>query len=95
MSSVPPAFVTLQIKVQPRAKRTAFQGMREGVYRIALAAPPVDGEANAELVAFLAGLLGVTKKSVTVVRGASSKQKLVRVDGVSIEDVARALEIAE
>jgi hypothetical protein len=83
--------VRLQLQVQPRASRTEVAGPHGGALRIRLAAPPVDGEANAELVAFLAKRLRVPKAAVTIVRGESGRRKVVEVAGVSAGDAAAAL----
>lgn len=81
----------LQVQVQPRASRTEVAGPHGGALRIRLAAPPVDGEANAELVAFLAKRLRVPKAAVTIVRGESGRRKVVEVAGVGVEEAAAAL----
>ncbi len=81
----------LQVQVQPRASRTEVAGPHGGALRIRLAAPPVDGEANAELVAFLARRLGVPKAAVTIVRGESGRRKVVAVAGVGVAEAAAAL----
>lgn len=81
----------LQLHVQPRASRTEVAGPHGGALRIRLAAPPVDGEANAELVAFLARRLRVPKAAVTIVRGETGRRKVVEVAGVSVGDAAAAL----
>jgi uncharacterized protein (TIGR00251 family) len=84
------------VRVSPRASRTAITGvMGEGadaVVKIALAAPPVDGRANEELVAFLAGVLGVSRSDVVVTAGLQSRNKRVRVRGRSADEVRGALE---
>ena len=74
--------VTFDVKVQPRASRDAVIGMRDEVLRIALRAPPVDGEANEALVAFLASKLGVAKRAVQILHGHGGRQKTVRITGV-------------
>ncbi len=81
----------LHLQVQPRASRTEVAGPHGGALRIRLAAPPVDGEANAELVAFLARRLRVPKAQVTIVRGVSGRRKVVEVAGVGVGDAATAL----
>ena len=73
----------LEILVQPRASRTRAVGEHDGRLKIQLAAPPVDGEANAALVEFLADALGVRKADVAIVRGDTGRRKTVRVVGVS------------
>ncbi|MGA9524281.1 MAG: DUF167 domain-containing protein [Myxococcaceae bacterium] len=74
--------VELAVLVQPRASRSRVVGEHDGMLKIQLAAPPVDGEANSELVALLARLLGVPKRLVTLVSGETSRRKRVRVAGV-------------
>ena len=77
----------LDIRVIPRAGRTALAGTRDGSVLIRLAAAPVDGAANSELVAFLSSLLDVPKRNITIVSGEKSRQKRVRIDGVTVETV--------
>ncbi|MFL5271918.1 MAG: DUF167 domain-containing protein [Anaeromyxobacteraceae bacterium] len=81
----------LEILVQPRASRTRVVGEHDGRLKIQLAAPPVDGEANAALVAFLAGALGVRKADVALVRGEAGRRKTVRVAGVAAAAALAAL----
>lgn len=78
-----PDGVELLVLVQPRASRTKVVGEHDGRLKIALAAPPVDGEANAALTAFIAQTLGVRKNQVTLLDGETSRRKRVRVDGVT------------
>jgi uncharacterized protein (TIGR00251 family) len=79
--------VSLDVHVQPRAKRTEVVGWHDDAIKIRLAAPPVDGAANEELVAFLADELGVTRSSVEIVAGWTSRRKRVAVAGVEREEV--------
>jgi len=76
--------LTLQIQAQPGAKATAIVGIHgdgnEARLKIALAAPPVDGKANAVLRAFLADAFGVPQRNVTLLRGESGRKKLVRIE---------------
>ena len=74
---------TVRVRVQPRASREAVLGWRDGVLRVAVTAPPVDGEANEALRRVLARALGVAPSAVDVVRGARARDKVVRVEGVS------------
>lgn len=74
--------MVLEVLVQPRASRTKVLGEHGGRLKIALAAPPVEGEANRALVEFLAGALGVRRAQVAILRGESGRRKTVRVDGV-------------
>ncbi len=78
-----PGGIVLEVLVQPRASRNRVAGEHGGRLKIQLAAPPVDGEANAALAEFLAEALGVRKADVAVVRGQSGRRKTVRVTGAS------------
>jgi uncharacterized protein (TIGR00251 family) len=74
--------VRFAVLVAPRASREAVLGEHDGAWKIALTAPPVDGAANDALIAFLAKRLGVPKRSVRVIAGATSRHKRVEVSGV-------------
>jgi len=74
--------VTLRLHIQPGAKKTEVAGLHGEALKIRLAAPPVDGKANASLIAFLADRLGVAKSAVTLVSGDASRAKRVRVSGI-------------
>jgi uncharacterized protein (TIGR00251 family) len=81
--------VRFSVHVQPRASRTEFRGVNNGALRVRLQAPPVDGAANDQLVALLAGSLGVPRRSVRVIAGESARLKVVDVEGVEPADVQR------
>ena len=83
--------VTLEILVQPRASRAKIGPMHDGRLKIAVTAPPVDGEANAAVIDAIARWLGVARRSVEVVGGASSRRKTLQVDGVTGAELARRL----
>jgi len=84
----------LELLVQPRASRTRVVGEHDGRLKIQLAAPPVDGEANAALLAFLAGALGVKRADLALLAGEAGRRKRVRVAGVTAEAAARLLTAA-
>ena len=86
-----PGGVILEILVQPRASRTRVIGEHDGRLKIQLAAPPVDGEANAALVDFLAHALGARRSDVTIERGDTGRRKTVRVAGPTAAAVRVAL----
>jgi hypothetical protein len=86
-----PGGAVLAVLVQPRASRTRVVGEHEGRLKIQLAAPPVDGEANAALVAFLAEALSVRRQDVSVLRGETGRRKVLRVAGVTAARAAAAL----
>lgn len=81
--------VRLAIHVQPRASRNAVVGWHGDAVKVALTAPPVDGAANAALLALLAGHFGLRKQQVRLLQGDSSRQKLVELDIAAAELAAR------
>ena len=83
--------VRLRIRVQPRAAATSIAGEYGDALRIRVAAPPVDGAANHELVRFLAKRLRVPASAITIVHGHTGRTKLLDVQGVTPESVRRLL----
>jgi uncharacterized protein (TIGR00251 family) len=76
--------VRLALRVQPGAKRDGLLArLASGEWKVAVSAPPLEGRANEAVVELLSGLLGVKRRQVVVTRGASSRQKLVEVEGLS------------
>ena len=84
--------VRFRVRLQPRASRDEITGVVEGVLRVRLQAPPVDGAANDALVAFLADRLSTPRRAVRIVTGATSRTKMIEVEGVSTAAVARLAE---
>jgi uncharacterized protein len=72
--------VILNLHIQPGAKKTEVVGLHGDALKIRLAAPPVDGKANAALVAFLAGKLGIGKAVIEIVSGQSARTKRIRIN---------------
>ena len=85
------AGVTFAVKVHPRAKKNAITGEVGAALKVALTAPPVDGKANAACIDFFAKLLNVPRSSVTIASGQSSRNKVIRISGLSAEEVRRRL----
>jgi uncharacterized protein (TIGR00251 family) len=81
--------VLLNLHIQPGAKRTGIVGLHGEALKIRLAAPPVDGKANAALLAFVAQAMGVPQSQVELVGGAASRLKRLRVRGASEEALGR------
>ena len=79
--------VRFQVYVQPRASRSEIVGDHDGALRVRLTAPPVDNAANDELIALLAKALGARRRDIRIVAGATSRRKVVEVDGVGAEQV--------
>ncbi|MBI1740586.1 MAG: YggU family protein [Acidobacteriales bacterium] len=82
---------TFAVKVHPRAKKNAITGEIGDALKVALTAPPVDGKANAACIEFFAKLLKVPRSSVTIAAGQTSRNKVIRVAGLSAEEVRRRL----
>ena len=82
--------ITLTLHIQPGAKKTAVAGRHGDALKIRLAAPPVDGKANAALLEFIADALGLPKAAVKLKSGHTSRRKVVEVDGAT-EDAMAAL----
>jgi len=83
--------VDLEIRVMPRAGRSECAGLRDGVLVVRLAAAPVDGAANDELIALIARTLRVPRRDITIVSGKHSRTKRVRVAGMDREQVLARL----
>jgi uncharacterized protein (TIGR00251 family) len=75
--------VTFDVLVQPRASRAKVGPLHDGRLKLAVTAPPVDGEANAAVIELLAKSVGVSRGAIEVVAGASSRRKTVRIAGVA------------
>ena len=82
-SAAPVPAVTIAVRVQPEAAREAIGGWAAGALRVRVTAPPREGRANDAVAALLARALGVRASAVRVIRGARSRDKIVRVDGVT------------
>ena len=86
-----PSGATFAVRVHPRAKKNAITGQVGEVFKVGLTAPPVDGKANQGCIDFFAKLLNVPRSSVTIAAGQTSRNKVIRVAGLSAEEVRRRL----
>ena len=82
---------TLTLHIQPGAKKTEVAGEHGDALKIRLAAPPVDGKANAALIAFVADRLGLAKSAVSLKSGQTSRRKVLEVTGAPADTVERLL----
>lgn len=82
---------TLPVRVHPGAKRNAIGGTHDGALKVSLTTPPTDGRANAALVEFLAERLGVPRARVTLLTGAASRTKTLRIVGLTQNEVEEKL----
>ena len=88
-----PHGATFAVKVHPRAKKNAITGEVGEAVKVSITAPPVEGKANQACIEFLANLLKVPRSSVTIASGESSRRKVIRVIGLSAEEVRKRLVI--
>jgi uncharacterized protein (TIGR00251 family) len=90
---VPPRALAAEIRIrlQPRARRDEVVGERGEAIVVRVTAPPVDGRANAALCALVARTVGVARSRVSVVRGQTSRDKVVRVEGIAPDALQAAL----
>jgi hypothetical protein len=79
----------LTVRVQPSASRNAIVRFADGVLHVKIAAPPVGGRANRELIAFFSQVLGVPRASLSIEKGATNRMKVIRVEALSEEEVRR------
>lgn len=84
--------VTFTVRIQPRARRNAIVGELGDALKLALRAPPVEGKANEACIRFLAEALNLPRSSLAIVSGQSSRNKVVRVSGITAAELAKRLE---
>jgi uncharacterized protein (TIGR00251 family) len=85
---------TFAVKVHPRARKNAVTGMVGDALKLALTAPPVEGKANQAVIEFFADLFAIPRSSVTIASGETSRNKIVRVSGLSRTVVEQRLNAA-
>lgn len=86
-----PPSTTIPIRLTPRAGRDAIQGWDGDTLRVRVAAPPVEGQANAALTRLLARALRLPSRDIAIVRGARGRDKVVQVHGLSAAEVRARL----
>ena len=77
----------LSIRVTPNAGRDEITGLRDGVLQVKIAAPPVEGKANKEIIEFLSRRLGVKRSAITIVKGQTGRNKVIDIEGMSREEI--------
>jgi uncharacterized protein len=83
--------VTFAVKVSPRARKNAITGELGDAIKLSLTSPPGEGRANGACIDFFAKLLKVPQSSVTIASGQTSRQKVIRVAGLSAEEVRKRI----
>ena len=81
----------LALRVYPGARRSEVTGCADGVWQVRVAAPPVKGQANRELIGLLSRLLGISQRALSITRGHTSRNKLITISGLKPEEVSRRL----
>jgi len=81
----------IAVRLQPRARANEIVGERDGVIVVRVTAPPVDGRANEALCRLIAKRTGIGVQRVSVLRGAGTREKVVRVEGIGVEELRTAL----
>ena len=83
--------LTINVHVQPNSRRNEMVGFEDGVLRVKIAAPPVKGKANRELIDFLGKLLDITKSSITIEKGLTSRRKVIGIEGLTQAEILQRL----
>lgn len=83
---------TIKVRVQPKSSRNQVDGFQDGALRVRVTAAPTEGQANAAVIAILAKTLGVSKSRLEIIRGYSSRDKVVSVDTLTEQEVQRKIE---
>jgi uncharacterized protein (TIGR00251 family) len=85
--------VSFAVRLQPKAKKTAILGELDGALKLAVTAPPIEGRANEACIRFIAELLNVARSSVTIAAGASSRNKVIRIEGLAAAQARLRLKV--
>lgn len=83
--------VEISVRVHPNAARNEVVGVTDGIWQVRVSAPPVKGKANQELITFLSRLLGVGKSRIGIIRGHTTRNKVIAISGLSQEDIMKRL----
>jgi uncharacterized protein (TIGR00251 family) len=87
------ASITLKVRLQPRASRDGIEGMHGDALKVKVTAPPVEGKANKAVKKLLAKQLGIALSQVEIIAGERSREKLLRISGISRAEMEKALGI--
>ncbi|GAB6190323.1 DUF167 domain-containing protein [Desulfocastanea catecholica] len=92
VSTLSDGTVLLSLHVQPKASKSRVVGLHDGCLKVAVAAPPVEGRANKEVVKLMAGILGIAVRHVTVKTGTLSRKKLLAIKALPEAEVRAVIE---
>lgn len=85
---------TLTIQIQPRAKRSEVLGFTDGILKLKIAAPPIEGKANKEVIDYLSDILDIPKSNIDIEHGHTSKIKAIAINGLDRERIYERIEAA-
>ena len=83
--------VSFEVWVQPRSSKMEISGLHDGVLRVRLTAPPVDGAANKQCIELLSRKMKIPKRAIRIASGASARRKRLKISGLGIEEVKKIL----
>ena len=89
------AGLTIRLHVQPRAKRTEVAGIHNGALKVKVTAPPVDDAANKAILEFLSDFLDLPKANLHIIAGDKSRDKMLRIKGLSLQNFRTRLELQD
>jgi len=75
--------IIIEVKVEPRSSKKGIGGIMDNVLKIKLTAPPVDNEANKQLIEIISDLTGVRKTGIKIIKGLTSKKKIIEIKGIT------------
>lgn len=81
----------ISVRVQPNARKSELVGFSDGAWQVKVSAPPVKGKANTALIALLSEVLGVSKSCLHIVKGHTSRNKVIAIDGLGEAEVTKRL----
>lgn len=95
ITPAPKGGVYIEVRAKPRSSKPGVEGGSEGALVVRISSPPADGAANEELISTLGKALGVPKSSLTLVRGASSRQKRILAASLTVDQALRKLSVTD
>lgn len=85
--------IRINVRVQPRSAQNKISGEIDGALKIKLTAPPVEGEANQELIKYLAKLLQISKSKISLIQGNTGRNKIIQIEDISKDYLLKKLEL--
>ncbi|MCY3825449.1 MAG: DUF167 domain-containing protein [Nitrospinae bacterium] len=83
--------VSFEVRVQPRSSKTEISGIQDGILRVRLTSPPVDGAANRQCIELLSRKMKIPKRAIRIASGASARRKRLKVLGLGVEEMKNIL----